>query len=65
MASKKRKPKKPRTVRAWGGFVDGELHWWHVHFGDDALTVFAVHTSKLEALKAYDDVRRVRIEVEP
>lgn len=56
---KQRRPMRPNT--AWGGFVDGKLHWWPVAFGDQTLIVLAVHPVKREVAKAYTDVRRVKI----
>lgn len=70
MASKKRKPKKKRrVVRAWGVFRKGKLivrpelrvysnrqdaQWW--------IDLMGLGT---DPLRNGDDVRRVRIEVEP
>ena len=56
---KDRKP--PKVIKAWGGFVDGELHQWLSGFYDvEHLSVFR---TRREAKMCHEDVRRVEIKL--
>ena len=53
--------RKPRTVMAWAGYVDGELDSWLSGFYDvEHLSVFK---TRAEARRCHTDVRRVRIQI--
>ena len=55
--------KKPKTVRAWGGFCADRLYAETVAYYD--IPVYAVFRTRRDAKKAYEDVRRVEIRVLP
>ena len=59
--------KKPKVVKAWGGFSEGELHIDSVIVTYCAIgekcRAFAVFTSRRQALQRYEDVRRIEIRV--
>lgn len=53
-----------KIIKAWGGFIDGELDGWPV-FGDAIQDndLYAVFPTKRQAELRYTDVRRVEIQV--
>lgn len=54
---------KRKTVKAWGGFCDGQLHIWpgRSSFAGE----IAVFSSRKFARLAYEDVRRIEIREVP
>ena len=60
------KRKKPKPIKAWGGFINGKLSWFIADAGFAwAERVPSIYKTRAEAKKRFRDFRRVTITVTP
>jgi len=58
----RRKKKREKTIKAWGGFSDGKLYCATIWVYDERR--WSIFRTRAEAKRAFEDVRRMKIIVE-